>query len=89
MPLGDATRLALSMSIAGRVARLLLEMTSGQREAKPRITMALTHEELATMLGTTRESITRVLSELKRKEIIAIKGASLTVLRKSALELLV
>ncbi len=87
--LGDATRLALSMSIAGRVARLFLEMTAGQRDAKPRITMALTHEELATMLGTTRESITRVLSELKRKEIISIKGTSLTILRKTALELLV
>jgi CRP/FNR family cyclic AMP-dependent transcriptional regulator len=51
--------------------------------------MSLTHEELATMLGTTRESITRVLSELKRKEIISIKGTSLTILRKAALELLV
>lgn len=87
--LGDATRLALSMSIAGRVARLLLEMTSGSRDAKPRFTMSLTHEELATMLGTTRESVTRVLSELKRKEIISIKGTSLTILRKPALELLV
>jgi CRP/FNR family cyclic AMP-dependent transcriptional regulator len=87
--LADATRLALSLSIAGRVARLFLEMTAGQRDAKPRITMALTHEELATMLGTTRESITRVLSELKRKEIISIKGTSVTILRKNALEMLV
>lgn len=86
--LSDAIRLALSGSISGRVARLFLEMAAGQDEPKPSFTMAFTHENLATMLGTTRESVTRVLSELKRKEIIAIKGTSMTILRKDALELL-
>lgn len=86
--LSDAIRLALSSSISGRVARLFLEMTSEQNEPKPRFTMSMTHEELATMLGTTRESVTRVLNELKRKEIIAMKGTSVTILRKDALELL-
>jgi CRP/FNR family transcriptional regulator len=87
--LSDATRLALSNSISGRVARLFLEMASGQNEPKPSFTLAFTHEDLATMLGTTRESVSRVLNEFKRKEIIAIKGTSLTILRKDALELLV
>jgi CRP/FNR family transcriptional regulator len=86
--LSDAIRLALSGSISGRVARLFLEIVAGQNEAKPSFTMAFTHENLATMLGTTRESVTRVLSELKRKEIIAMKGTSITLLRKEALELL-
>lgn len=87
--LTDATRLALSVSISGRAARLLLEMASGQDEPKPGFTLSLTHEDLATMLGTTRESVTRVLSEFKRKKIIAIQETSLTILRKDALELLV
>ena len=86
--LSDAVRLALSNSIAARVARLLLAMTADQDGPKPRFNMSLTHEDLANMLGTTRESVTRVLSEMKRKEIIAIQGVSLTILRKSALELL-
>jgi CRP/FNR family transcriptional regulator len=86
--LSDAIRLALSGSISGRVARLFLEMAAGQHEPKPSFTMAFTHESLATMLGTTRESVTRTLNELKRKEIIAIKGTSLTILRRDALELL-
>ena len=63
-------------------------MVAGQNEPKPSFTMAFTHENLATMLGTTRESVTGVLSELKRKEIIAIKGTSMTLLRKDTLELL-
>ncbi|HET9085978.1 MAG TPA: Crp/Fnr family transcriptional regulator [Acidobacteriaceae bacterium] len=87
--LSDATRLALSLSIAGRVARLFLEMADGLHEFRPRFTLALTHEELASMLGTTRESVTRVISEMKRKQMIAIKGASMTILRRDALELLV
>ncbi len=86
--LNDAIRLALSSSISARVARLFLEMTSGQDDPKPRFTMSLTHEDLATRLGTTRETVTRVLNEMKRTEIIAIKGTSMTILRKDALELL-
>lgn len=40
------------------------------------------------MGATTRESVTRALSELKRKQIIAINGSSVTILRKYALKLL-
>lgn len=86
--LSDATRMALSNSIAGRVSRLLLEMASGHDESMPRLKISLTHEELAAMLGTSRESVTRILSELKRKDIIAVRGTSVTILRKDALELL-
>jgi CRP/FNR family transcriptional regulator len=87
--LSDATRLALSSSIPGRVARLFLEMANGQEANGQRFTMSLTHEDLATMLGTTRESVTRALNEMKRKGMIAIKGTSITLLRKDALEVLV
>ena len=54
-----------------------------------KLTTTLTHEELASMLGTARESITRVISGMKRKQMIAIQGAWMTILRKDALELLV
>ncbi|MGC9291553.1 MAG: Crp/Fnr family transcriptional regulator [Acidobacteriaceae bacterium] len=85
----DATRLALSTCISGRVSRLLLQLASGQADQKLRFTMSLTHEDLATMLGTTRESVTRVLNEFKRKGLISIKGTSITILRKETLELLI
>lgn len=87
--LSDATRLALSISIAGRVARLFLEMASKKDGLNSRFILSLTHEDLATMLGTTRESVTRVMSEFKRKKILSINGTSITILRKDALELLV
>jgi CRP/FNR family transcriptional regulator len=87
--LSDASRLALSSCVSGRVARLLLQLASGQPDHNLRFTMSLTHEDLATMLGTTRESVTRVLNEFKRKGLISIKGSAITILRKETLELLV
>lgn len=89
--LSDASRLALSSSISGRVAHLLLELASESEtadNAQPEIHMSLKHEDLASMLGSSRESVTRVLSDFRRKGIIAVKGTRITILRKDALELL-
>ena len=52
------------------------------------MTKLLGSSDLATMLGTTRESVTRALNEMKRKEMISIKGTSISILRREALELL-
>jgi len=87
--LSDAYRLALSKSIAGRVAHLLLQLVvegDDPLHAQPGIHMALRHEELAAMLGSSRETVTRVLGDFKRKGIIATQGTRMTVLRKEALE---
>jgi CRP/FNR family transcriptional regulator len=88
----DACRLALSSSIAGRMAHLLLQLANEARtweSSHPKIHLTLTHEDLAAMLGTTRESITRVLSDFRRKHILSIAGNKVTILRKDALEALV
>jgi CRP/FNR family cyclic AMP-dependent transcriptional regulator len=90
--LRDACRLALSSSIAGRMAHLLLELASESgtaQDAQPKIHMSLRHEDLASMLGSSRESVTRVLNDLKRKSIISIHGNKTTLLRKNALEALI
>ncbi len=89
--LNDACRLALSSSIAGRVANLLLELAVENetvQNSRPEIHLPLTHEELASMLGSSRESVTRVLSNFRRTGIVSIKAAKLTILRKEALEVL-
>jgi CRP/FNR family cyclic AMP-dependent transcriptional regulator len=89
--LSDACRLALSGSVSARMARLLLEMaaTSGVSEqATPRFHLSSTHEEIATMLGTSRETVTRVLGDFKRKGILSIHGTRVALLRKEALEIL-
>jgi CRP/FNR family transcriptional regulator len=51
-----------------------------------RFTMALTHEEIANMAGTSRETVTRLLNQFRRDEWIQIKGASMTITKPDQLE---
>ncbi len=84
----NARRLALSGSAAGRLAHLLLEWARsaacGREELK--FTMALTHEEVANMAGTSRETVTRLLNQFRRDKLITIKGVSMTILNAEALD---
>lgn len=89
--LTDACRLALSSSIGGRVAHLLLELAVENQDGakvQPEFHLALTHETVAAMLGSSRESITRVLNMFRRKGLISVHGTKITILRKHALELM-
>ena len=84
----DSKRLALSGSAAGRLARLLLDWGKSAANGKPemRFTMALTHEEIANMAGTSRETVTRLLNQFRRDQWITIKGASMTIVKPDQLE---
>jgi CRP/FNR family transcriptional regulator len=87
----DAKRLALSGSAAGRLARLLLDWgragtANGNGKSELRFTMALTHEEIANMAGTSRETVTRLLNQFRRDQWITIKGTSLTIVKPDQLE---
>jgi CRP/FNR family transcriptional regulator len=48
--------------------------------------MALTHEEIANMAGTSRETVTRLLNQFRRDHWITIKGSSLTITQPEELE---
>ena len=48
--------------------------------------MALTHEEIANMAGTSRETVTRLLNQFRRDQWITIKGTSLTIVKPDQLE---
>ena len=84
--------LGLSQTTAEKLARLLLDWCARTGEETPkgiRLQVLLTHEEIAQMIGTTRETVTRLLSDFKRKKVIAVNGASVFILKKDALELMV
>jgi CRP/FNR family transcriptional regulator len=85
----DLRSLGLSQTTSVKLARLLEEWTRTRGEATPkgtRITLLLTHEEVAQMIGTTRETVTRILSSFRKRGIIEIKGSSLFVLKQKELE---
>jgi CRP/FNR family cyclic AMP-dependent transcriptional regulator len=46
----------------------------------------LTHEEIAEMIGTTRETVSRLFSEFEKKRLFESKGSILVIRNKSALE---
>jgi CRP/FNR family cyclic AMP-dependent transcriptional regulator len=73
--------LALSTSVQARVASVLLDWgrAAGCGKSEMRFTMSLTHEELANLTGTSRESITRCLGRLQDDHLIQIKGASILI----------
>jgi CRP/FNR family transcriptional regulator, cyclic AMP receptor protein len=85
----EVRRIGLPSSPAGRLARLLLDWAEDKSKARNTtapVTLPLTHEELASMTATSRETVTRTLSRFRRDHLIAIKGISLTVLQPDALE---
>ena len=50
------------------------------------IKLTLTHEEIAEMIGTTRETVSRLFSEFKKKRLLEAKGSTLILRSKLALE---
>jgi CRP/FNR family transcriptional regulator len=54
-----------------------------------RIKLMMTHQEIAQMIGTSRETVTRLLGDFKQKKIISIKGSTLLIHNKPALEAMV
>jgi CRP/FNR family transcriptional regulator, cyclic AMP receptor protein len=86
----DIHELVLARSSAGKLARLLLSWSAGREKeiasSEVRIRTIMTHEEMAQMIGASRETVTRLLSELKKKEFIRLEGATLVIRNRIALE---
>ncbi len=84
----DARRLALSGSAAGRLAGVLLDWgrAASCGKSEMRFTMALTHEELANLVGSSRETVTRMLGRFKKQKLIQMRGASILILSPEKLE---
>jgi CRP/FNR family transcriptional regulator, cyclic AMP receptor protein len=84
--------LGLSQTTGEKLAKLLLDWCdrNGEITAKGvRLKVLLTHEEMAQMIGTTRETVTRLLSDFKRRKILEVKGSTVLVMNKRELEGLV
>jgi CRP/FNR family transcriptional regulator, cyclic AMP receptor protein len=44
------------------------------------------HDEVASMIGSSRETVNRVFSGVKRKKLLDIHGSTLVILNKKALQ---
>jgi CRP/FNR family transcriptional regulator, cyclic AMP receptor protein len=78
----------LSTSAGERLARLLLDWSTDaeQTNVGTRIKLPLTHEEIAECIGSSRETVTRTLSEFRNKNLVTLKGSTLWISNRRALE---
>jgi CRP/FNR family transcriptional regulator len=88
---GVVRSIGLSHSVSERFAKFLLE-TSADGEVSNgtvRVRLAMTHEEISQLIGTSRETITRLLSEFRRSSMAELKGSMLIIHNRPALKHLV
>jgi CRP/FNR family cyclic AMP-dependent transcriptional regulator len=52
------------LDVYGRVARTLLELAQPDDEGQQRIDQRLTHQEIANMVGASREMVSRIMKDL-------------------------
>lgn len=75
--------------VPARLARILIWLSEKYSEqcdgAETLITLKLTHQELASLVGTTRETTTLVLNRFKRQNVLLLQGRRLIITDHEAL----
>ena len=84
-----ARSLLLPQSANAKLARLLLEWCEDSRTSQSctiRITRTFTQEEIAHMICSSRETVTRLFSNLNRRRIICVTSDSILISDHAALQ---
>jgi CRP/FNR family transcriptional regulator len=88
---GVVRTIGLSHSVSERFARFLLESAvDGEvKNGTVHVRLATTHEEISQLVGTSRETITRLLSDFRRNDLAELKGSMLIIHNRPALKSMV
>jgi len=87
--------LGLSNSVADKLAKLFLGWCNGNGNhhengnGTVRLKISYTHEEIAEMIGTSRETVSRLLKTFRESKLITLKGSDLVIHDKKRLEMIV
>ena len=71
------------LDVTGRVAGILLQLAEEHGEKTDTgslIRSRPTHQELANMVGTTRETVSRVLKQLENKQYVSMNGKEINII---------
>jgi CRP/FNR family transcriptional regulator, cyclic AMP receptor protein len=81
LAINEMRTIGLSHSAAEKFARFLLEQAPEGtiKEGEVRMTLTLTHEEIAQMIGSSRETVTRLFSDFKKKQLVQVKGSTVII----------
>jgi CRP/FNR family transcriptional regulator len=84
----DVRCLGLSGSVEEKLAAFLLDFAarhaSGNDQA--RVVLTLTHEEIGEIIGSSRETVTRLFTDFKRKGLVEFHGSTLILSDKAGLQ---
>jgi CRP/FNR family transcriptional regulator len=82
--------LVLARSAYAKLARLMLSCASltGHQTDDRRPGFVMTHQEMAQRIGSSRETVTRILTNLKKKRFIQREGTILVICDRTGLEAL-
>ena len=86
--IAEMRTIGLSRSACEKLARFLLELSSDHVSGKGemKLTLTLPREEIAQMIGASRETVTRLFSDFKKKQLVQVKGSTLISKNKAGLE---
>ncbi|MGZ4834767.1 MAG: Crp/Fnr family transcriptional regulator [Terriglobales bacterium] len=87
----EVRNLMLAESASGKLAKFLVDnLDKNSTPRQPgRMKLGLTHEEMAQMIGSSRETVTRTLAAFKKRHLIEQNGATFIIHDRSALESMV
>lgn len=79
--------LGLAGSAHEKLAKLLLDWCAREKETRDasRVRLPLTHEEIAELIGTSRETVTRTLSDFRSRRLVTRHGATFIIPSRQAL----
>jgi len=85
---GQVRRLGLSVTASAKLVRFLLEQcaVTPPTQRGSRLFCALTHTEIGECLGISRETVTRLLSDFRSRELLESRGSTWIISDRRALE---
>ncbi len=80
--------IGLCSSASEKLARFLVDWSADGKvtDGVLRVKLALTHEEIAQLIGSSRETVSRTLSEFKRQNLLELNGSTMLLRNKAALQ---
>lgn len=86
--IAEMRTIGLSHSASEKLARFLLDLSGEHNDGKGevRLTLTFTHEEIAQMIGASRETVTRLFADFKKKQLLQVKGSTVIIKSRASLE---
>jgi CRP/FNR family transcriptional regulator, cyclic AMP receptor protein len=80
--------LGLLHSASEKLARFLLGWSTNHAHGQDRLHIALTQEEIGETIGVSRETITRLLTTFKKRNLLTVNGVWVNLCNRAALQVL-